>query len=124
MKKIIIAIVLLVIVGFVAYNYIYQDHRDIQEEIAVYNMSSANIHQDFLEDLSNSESKYLDQTIEIKGVVTEINDSDLTLDDRIFCTFDKLELTKLGDNITIKGRCIGFDDLLELVKLDQCKVLD
>ena len=124
MKKIIIAIILLAIVGFIAYNYIYQDHRDIQEEMAVDNISSADIHQNFLEDLSNSESKYLDQTIEIKGVVTEINDNDLTLDDKIFCIFDKIESTKLGDNITIKGRCIGFDDLLELVKLDQCKVLD
>ena len=30
----------------------------------------------------------------------------------------------LGEIITIKGRCVGFDDLLEEVKIDQATIID
>jgi hypothetical protein len=29
---------------------------------------------------------------------------------------------KVNDSVTVKGRCIGFDDLLEEIKLDQCTI--
>jgi hypothetical protein len=30
---------------------------------------------------------------------------------------------KNGDIVVIKGRCIGYDDLFEIVKLDQCIII-
>jgi len=59
----------------------------------------------------------------VKGVVTKIKWSYLTLNDKIYCKFEK-ELPKnvLNTNLKVKGRCIGFDELLEQVKLDQCNI--
>ena len=58
-------------------------------------------------------------------MVTEVNDNDLTLDNKVFCKFIEINSTIiLNDKIRLKGRCIGFDDLLEQVKLDQCNLME
>jgi hypothetical protein len=34
-----------------------------------------------------------------------------------------LSKLKVNDTIVVKGRCIGYDDLLEEIKLDQCSIV-
>ena len=48
----------------------------------------------------------------------------ITINNKIFCNFTKIfsEL-KVNDPISVKGRCIGYDDLLEEIKLDQCSIV-
>jgi len=47
----------------------------------------------------------------------------VTLDEAIQCTFNQLpQGLSLDKKVTIKGRCIGYDDLFELAKLDQCSL--
>jgi len=61
----------------------------------------------------------------IFGSVTEINKNFLTLDDKIYCKFDGvIPNNNTKSLIEIKGRCIGFDSLLEQIKLDQCSILE
>jgi hypothetical protein len=109
---------------FFGYQYIYQDHRIIENEKPDYIVTSDAIFQNFFDDQNQSESNYLDKTIEINGLVTEVNSNDLTLDDKIFCKFlNPVTTINVNDTIKIKGRCIGFDDLLEQVKLDQCNII-
>src|SRR5690606_41276755 len=67
-----------------------------------------------------AESKYLYKTLSVEGRVTELNHLDVTLDGKIFCSFGDLNSVKVGDMVKVKGRCIGYDDLLQLVKMDQC----
>ena len=52
--------------------------------------------------------------------------NDMTLNEVIFCQFiDSIDSDfKPGMSITVKGRMIGYDDLLEQVKLDQCGIED
>ena len=119
MKKYIVLVVLLIL-AIIGYNYIYQDHRNIEKEEASYTLTSNDLISEFKNNSSEAESKYLDQTIEIKGEVTELNANDLTLDNAVFCTFSQIDNVVVGDIVVLKGRCIGFDDLLEEVKMDQC----
>ncbi len=123
-KKAIFLLVLGVFLIF-GYNYIYKDHRVIEKETPDFVTTSNSIFLEFLQNQKASETKYLDKTIEIKGVITELNNNDLTLDNKIFCKFTDIVTTiNLNDHVKLKGRCIGYDDLLEQVKLDQCNLID
>lgn len=125
MRKWIVILIILIVVAIIGYNYIYQDHRDIESEAAEFVMSSDEIATKFSENVTLAEQTFLNKTIEVSGSVSELNDNDLTIEDKIFCQF----LNQIKDNISIdskikiKGRVIGYDDLLEQVKLDQCAIL-
>lgn len=124
MRKWLILIIVLLLV-FIGYNYVYQDHRDIKKETATFLLSSIHISRDFSQDPIQSEAKYLDKTVEISGFITELNKNDLTLGNQVFCQFEKniKQSLEIGSELIIKGRCIGYDDLLEQVKLDQCHIV-
>lgn len=125
MKKKAIFLLGLVIIIFLGYNYIYQDHRDIENEKPDFSVTADAIFNKFSNDQKQSEADYLDKTIEISGLVTELNTNDLTLNSKIFCKFlNPMSTIKINDEVIIKGRCIGFDDLLEQVKLDQCNLIE
>ena len=124
-RKWIITLILLLLV-FLGYKYIYQDHRDIQKEQAEFVVSSTSITKEFLQNSMEAEKKYLNKTIEIRGVITEITENDITLNNNVFCQLSS-KITNLfttKDSITIKGRCIGYDDLLQLVKIDQSTIIE
>ena len=125
MRKWIILIILIISV-VIGYNYIYQDHRDIKTESSSFNISSSDINNEFVGDLDASEQKYLNKTIEVSGIISELNKNDLTLDEHVFCAFDNpVDVAlKVHSKIKIKGRVIGYDDLLEQVKLDQCFIIN
>jgi len=122
MRKKGIFILVLLLIGILGYNYLYQDHRDISSEKADYMITSNDLAVQFSSDTQASEQRYLDKTIQITGTVTELNKQDLTLDDKVFCQLtDTLRSSiDLGKNLTIKGRFIGYDDLLDQVKLNEC----
>ncbi len=126
MRKKLIFIGILLLLVFLGYSYLYQDHRDIQKEQAEFVLSSKKISQEFIKNSTTAEEKYLNKTIEISGLVTEIDKKTATIDETIFCLL-KVESgnsIKLNESIKIKGRFIGYDDLLEQVKLDQCSVIN
>lgn len=117
-----IILFLLALFIFIGYQYVYQDHRDIETEKAEYIITTETISDEFKLDVLKSEKKYLNKTVEVSGVISEINKNDLTLNDKVFCQFNnKIDKSlQLNSPIKVKGRCIGYDDLLEQVKLDQC----
>lgn len=128
MKKKILFLIFIIIIGsFFAYNYIYQDHRNISNESADFTIDSKLLSEEFKNNSQDSETKYLNKALIIIGEVSEINTTDLTLNDLIFCNFLQPISTdnlKLNNQTTIKGRLIGYDDLLEQVKLDQCTLIN
>jgi hypothetical protein len=125
MRKKIIIILSVIIIGVIGYNYIYQDHRNIGSEKAEFVITSSDITSQFSNKLFESENKYLNKTIEISGIISEINKNDLTLDNSVFCQFSDItnQTYEVNSSIKIKGRCIGYDNLLEQVKLDQCLII-
>lgn len=124
MRKWIILIVIM-IVAYLAYNYIYQDHRDIQNEDAEFTVIASDISNEFEVNPSASEAKYLNKTIIVSGEVSEANSNQITLNNIVFCQFNNNTTNlKINKTITIKGRFIGYDSLLEEIKLDQCKIIN
>jgi tRNA_anti-like len=117
-----IIILILVVIGVLVYKYIYKEHRDIENEQAEFILNSTDLSNEFAINPSASEKKYLNKTIEVHGTITELNDYDMTLDDKVFCQFNsKIHID--SDKLSIKGRFIGYDELLEQIKIDQCSIL-
>ncbi len=115
--KFLLAFIIFAVIGFLGYNYIYHDHRDIATEKPE-TVTPVELVKQFQQ---NSTPDILNKTVEIVGTITDIEQKAITIDDKIHCSFltDILSV-KVGETVTIKGRCIGYDDLFELVKLDQC----
>jgi len=115
----------LLLLSYFGYNYIYQGHRNIEQETAQHVITSKDLIAEFKTDAVLAETKYLNKTIEVSGIISEVTATEITLDDYIFSTFkeslDRNE-SKINETIIIKGRCIGYDDLLEQIKLDQCTI--
>ena len=111
--------------AYLAYSYIYKDHRDIENEVAKFSMSSIDISNEFEINPSEAEAKYLNKTIEISGAITELNTNQITIDDKVFCLFNNpITNLNLDKKVIVKGRFIGYDDLLEEIKLDQCNIIN
>ncbi len=127
MKKkwyILIVVVLIAIVG--AYNYLFQDHRDIAKEEAQYTLTTKAILDEFAINAEASEKKYLNKTIQVKGEVSQTTTKNITIDNTVFCQFTDIlrQVPANAAHITIKGRFIGYDDLVEEIKLDQCTIIN
>lgn len=124
MRRRIIILVFLIIAVLFGYNYIYQDHRDIGSEVAKFEVTTEDIASSFSDNVTVAETTYLNTTIEVSGKVSEYNNNSITLDDKVFCKFTDNIKHNIESNteIKIKGRVIGYDDLLEQVKLDQCTI--
>ena len=68
-------------------------------------------------------SAWQDNVVVLTGIVTQRDENGITLSSRIYCQFRKdvnTTLIKEYQEIRLKGRVIGYDDLLDKLKLDQC----
>jgi hypothetical protein len=117
-----IFIIFLIAVGFFVYKYVYHDHRDIETEKPEFSLTTIELSNEFSIAPAKSEKKYLNKTIEVTGQITGQSSSTVTLDNIVFCQFTNPIKSPLENNtqIKVKGRFIGYDDLFEEIKLDQC----
>ncbi|WNM18816.1 OB-fold protein [Flavobacterium capsici] len=123
-KKIYFLIILLLIIGFFVYKFIYKEHRDISTENASIVETTSQIYSAFSSNESEANSKYLDKTIEVKGLVTSVDKStkSVVIDSKLNAIFQN-ELSEdiiVNDSIIVKGRLVGFDSLLDELQMDQC----
>jgi len=104
----------------------YQDHRNIATENAQFKKKSTELIEEYQRDVQIATTKYLDKTIEIEGSVTAIDLSNFTLNNAIICYTDSLTMRKikLASSIKVKGRSIGYDELLEYIKFDQITLIN
>ena len=125
MKKWYVLILLCIVVGIIGYRYVYQDHRDIATETSIYKLTASDLLDEFAINPMTSENKYLNKTIEVSGSISDKNPQSITIEDKVFCQFSsKIQKALNTEQIKIKGRFIGYDDLLEQVKLDQCMIIN
>jgi len=126
LKKVKIIGILLLVVLLVAISINYVFHggaRDLAKEEAEFTVSSKAIIVEFSSDVTSATKKYSDKAISITGKVTAVSDSILTIDQTIICNFKSpVSTIKKEQSISVKGRFVGFDDLLGELKLDQCSV--
>ncbi|WP_366183920.1 hypothetical protein [Flavobacterium ovatum] len=127
MRKYVVILTILVLVMVGGYFYIYKVHRNIENENEVYNGQIENLFTSYKENEIDANLKYLDKTIIVKGFISsfEHETKTLALEHQLHAVFvDNLPGTiKIGEEVEIKGRLIGFDSLLEELKMDQCVLI-
>lgn len=125
-KTIIVTAVLLVMISASIYFYygvIFKEARNIASETPDYSVTAKKLIEDYNADPKKADALYLNKTIEITGKATKETDSVIVLENTVFCLFkEKLKDKIIRNNITIKGKCIGYDELFMEVKIDQCSV--
>lgn len=125
-KKVVIGIVVMLLFAVIAYKYIYQSHRDIANEEVSLTVTTSKLIADFFKDEKLANDIYLDKTIQVKGIVTSYNKEEktFTVDEKLFALLAESSTEiKVNDSIVFKGRFIGYDELLEEVKMDQITII-
>jgi len=125
MKKLVLLLIVIILI-VLGINYVYKDHRNIAKEEAEFKLSASKISKDFIETPNEAQNTYLNKTIEVIGNISEFDSNSITLDNKVLRLFTppiNKSLTQDNSQLTIKGRLIGYDDLLELIKLDHCKII-
>jgi|688.fasta_scaffold610906_2 hypothetical protein len=129
MKKIVLFIAFLLI-GLLtfAYFYLYQDHKDVAATSADFAIRVADLQREFMENDSLATLKYQDKVVELSGTITavEVVSNSIVIDEKVFAAFEVAvpSETKIQSKVTIKGRFLGYDDLLEEFKIDQVSLVE
>ena len=126
-KKIaIVTAVLLLIVSagiYFYYGVVFKEARNIASEAPDFSVTAKKLLEDYNADPKKADSLYLNKTIEITGKATKETDSVIILENTVFCLFkEELKNKMINNKITIKGKCIGYDELFMEVKIDQCSI--
>ncbi|WP_202703645.1 hypothetical protein [Flavobacterium sp. UGB4466] len=105
------------------YGFLFKEARNIESEIPEFSITTVKLLDDYNSNTEKADSLYLNKTIEITGKVTKETDSAVILENNIFCLLTQKTKDKLlNSKVTVKGKCIGFDELFQEVKLDQCTI--
>ncbi len=127
-KKFIIASILIVGVLVAVYFYAYKGHRDIAAAQADFSLTVSALQNEFTENDSLATVKYQNKVIQIQGVITnvDVQSKSLVIDDKVYAQFDGNLPSGVETNkkITIKGRFLAYDDLVEEFKMDQTSVIE
>ncbi len=126
-KKAKIIIGALVAIALVAFTINYVFHggaRDLAAEDTAFTVTSKALTIEFTTDLAASNKKYLEKAVAITGKVTEIAATQIIVDNTVVCSLKTPDTTiKKDQNVIIKGRLVGYDDLMGEIKLDQCFII-
>ncbi|RZP24792.1 hypothetical protein EVA24_01030 [bacterium] len=119
-----IFIVLLIIV-YAVWNKPHKNYSNTKPNITI---DSSNFINEFKTNSTLATEKYLNKIILVNGNVTDTLTKSVVLNNGIVCTFDSLSLKALGliqinNEVSIKGRFVGFDDLFEEIRLDHCFIM-
>lgn len=125
-KKIIIVALIILVLAFGVYKFLYREHRDIASEDVTYTETVIQVFGAFQKNTQKANAKYLDKTIEISGKVTNIDSQNklITVDEKLSArlTNSVPNDLKLQKQVVLKGRVVGYDDLLEEIQMDQCTI--
>lgn len=128
-NKIGIVVIVVIILGILAFpslkNYLVYSYgkRDVQSEAAAFTITTKNIVAEFTANTEAANKKYLEKPVAVSGTITSVNKTEVILDETVNCNLTAADSSlKEGQKVTIKGRVVGYDDLLGELKLDQCNL--
>ncbi|RPH00967.1 MAG: hypothetical protein CBD13_002370 [Candidatus Pelagibacter sp. TMED153] len=109
---------------FFTYNKPHKDFSGAQADIT---LEAAELYEHYQNNLSDANLKFLDKVLLVNGPVTELNSNLVIIGGNVVCSLDSSYVLdtgiKLDDKIFVKGRCIGYDDLFEEVRIDHCFIM-
>lgn len=122
--RLLIIICIVAVLLFGAYTYIMKGGaRDVASEEAAFSVTAREICSEFASDEAGATKKYLDKPIELKGTVSTLAPGTVVLDEKAVCVLkDSTVTATTGKAITLKGRVVGYDSLMEELKIDQCTI--
>jgi len=127
-KKIMIVLAISAVLGCGLYFYMYKGHRDIATENADFTLTVAQLQQQFATDATNASKQYADKTIAVSGAITAIDAANhsVAIDEKLSVVFNDSVLMGITEHqkVKVKGRFVGYDDLLEEFKMDQAAVVE
>ena len=117
--------ILLLIIVYAVWNKPHKNYFNTKPKITI---DSSNFINEFKTNSTLATEKYLNQVILVNGNVTDRLTKSVVLNNEIVCTLDSsslkaLELIQINNNVSIKGRFVGFDDLFEEIRLDHCFIM-
>ncbi len=114
------------ITGFVVYKKVINpEQRQISKEVTEFTMDAEDLQFYFLNDPEAATLKYIDKVVETYGTVTEVGPNFIVMEGKVQANLleGNKQHIKVGDIVKTKGRCIGFDEFLLLVKIDQVTII-
>ena len=117
--------ILLLIIVYAVWNKPHKNYSNTKPNITI---DSSNFINEFKTNSTLATEKYLNQVILVNGNVTDRLTKSVVLNNEIVCTLDSSSLKSLGliqinNEVSIKGRFVGFDDLFEEIRLDHCFIM-
>lgn len=114
-NKILLIIIIFGISAFSIVKYIYKPHKKTEDLKSIFQGSP----KEFKNEVLKKPSFYQNAIVEIKGEVISTDINGVMLNEAIYCSIKDTSIV-IEKVITIKGRFIGYDDLLEEFKIDKC----
>lgn len=126
--KVLISVAILAIIAFVGYQQLFQGHRDVATAKVDYNMTAQDLAKAFSAGEEKATLTYLNKIIEVRGEVLSASPSSIELVSGVSIALSqplsKEESTQLSKTVqSIRGRCIGYDSLLEEIRIDQAFIV-
>ena len=117
--------ILLLIIVYAVWNQPHKNYSNTKPNITI---DSSNFINEFKTNSTLATEKYLNQVILVNGNVTDRLTKSVVLNNGIVCTLDSLslkalKLIQINNEVFIKGRFVGFDDLFEEIRLDHCFIM-
>ena len=139
LKIFLIVLAAALIAGSSSVYYVFnKPHRNIDLESPAYNIDAKSLFNEFSNDESFANQTYSNQIVQVTGNIAEIFMDEyqvsIVLNDNIkgvSCELDKLTIDRnktnikslqIGDQITLKGKCDGFDMIMGVV-LTRCFII-
>ena len=128
-KKIIILVSLLsfLAVSTTIYFIWNKPHKNYFNAPVDISIEGTKLNEYYQNDLMDANLKFLDKILLVSGPVTKLNSRLVIIGDNIVCSLDSSHVLdtsiKLYDEISVRGRCIGYDDLFEEVRIDHCFII-
>jgi hypothetical protein len=108
---------------YLYYGVVFKEARNIESEMPDFSIAATKLIYDYNSNPEKADLLYLNKTIEITGKVTKETDSVVILENTVFCLFTQKTKDRLiNSKVTVKGKCIGYDELFQEVKIDQCTI--
>ncbi len=115
----VVGVVLVTIVGFSTYGYLFS----APTKPANANPEFIGQAQEFSYLVTDDLAFWVNKVVELTGEVSEITDDGILINGTIYGQFDDQTILKTitkNQRLTIKGKMVGFDELLMEIKLSQC----
>ena len=123
-SKIILTISLIIILSLIirnTYNYVFASSKEVPEISPEFKGYAY----EFNYKVTDNISEWIGKVVQISGIITEVNNDGIILNESIYCQLDKRSINKekTNESVIIKGVFVGFDELLMEMKINQCIIL-